>query len=166
VTSASCGHTPPRSPAPARRYVDLMKVLAGIVTALLVVSVLLVIAVKSEPKTVMTLSGSDARIPYCTTYDPVIVADLTTETLPTCAPHGVELRFPDGFVIDLPDEPGAGGRPSERYDYGYVDVGAFGMYASRADHDCEHIEQWGTPEAIRRVTEAFGDDYACVPNQQ
>jgi hypothetical protein len=139
-----------------------MKVLAGIATALLVVSVLLVLAVRADPDVPLVLSGSDARLPYCTTYDPVLVADLTTETLPACAPHGVEMRFPDGFVIDLPDEPGAGGRPSERYDYGYVDVGAFGMYASRADHDCEHIEQWGTPEAIRRVTDAFGDDYACA----
>jgi hypothetical protein len=140
-----------------------MKVLAGIVAALLVVSVLLVLAVKSEPKTVMTLSGADARIPYCTTYDPVIVAELTTDTLPTCAPHGVEMRFPDGFVIDLPDEPGTGSRSGGGHEYTYVDVGAFGLYASRADRACEHVEQWGTPEAIRRVTEAFGDDYACVP---
>jgi hypothetical protein len=139
-----------------------MKLLAGLLTAVLVVTVLLVLAVRADPDVPLSLSGADARIPYCTTYEPVIVADLTTETLPTCAPHGVELRFPDGYVIDLPDEPGTGGRSDGGHDYTYVDVGAFGMYAARADHACEQIEQWGTPEAIRRVTEAFGDDAACV----
>ncbi|NRD26331.1 hypothetical protein [Frigoribacterium sp. VKM Ac-2836] len=139
-----------------------MKVLAGIVAALLVVSVLLVLAVRADPDVPLVLSGSDARLPSCTTYDPVIVADLRTEALPACAPHGVEMRFPDGFVIDLPDEPGTGSRSGGGHDYTYVDVGAFGMYASQADRACEQIEQWGTPEAIRRVTEAFGDDYACA----
>lgn len=142
-----------------------MKVLAGIVTALLGVSVLLVLAVRADPDVPLVLSGSDARLPYCTTYDPVIVAELATDTLPTCAPHGVELRFPDGAVFDLPDEPGTGAMSAGGHDYTYVDVGAFGLYASRADHACVQIEQWGTPEAIRRVTEAFGDDYACATNR-
>ncbi|KQS17544.1 hypothetical protein [Frigoribacterium sp. Leaf186] len=142
-----------------------MKLLAGLLTAVLVVTVLLVLAVRADPDVPLSLSGADARIPYCTTYEPVIVADLTTDTLPTCAPHGVEMRFPDGYVIDLPDEPGTGGRSDGGHDYTYVDVGAFGMYAARADHACEQIEQWGTPEAIRRVTEAFGDDYVCVPDR-
>ena len=140
-----------------------MKLLAGLLTAALVVTVLLVLAVRADPDVPLSLSGADARIPYCTTYEPVVAVDLSTETLPACAPHGVELRFPDGAVFDLPDEPGTGAMSSGGHDYTYVDVGAFGMYASRADHACEQIEQWGTPEAIRRVTEAFGDDAACVP---
>ena len=45
-----------------------MKVLAGIVTALLVVSVLLVLAVRADSDVPLVLSGSDARLPYCTTY--------------------------------------------------------------------------------------------------
>jgi hypothetical protein len=141
-----------------------MKLLAGVTAALLLALGLLVLAVRSDPDVPLTLTPAESDIPYCSNYDPVIVADLTTDTLPTCAPRGVELRFPDGAVLTLPDEPGSGAMSAGGHDYTYVDVGIFGMYASRADDACEHLEQWGTPEAVRRVTEAFGDNAACAPD--
>jgi len=142
-----------------------MKLLAGITAALLLALGLLALAVRADPDVPLILTAAETDIPWCSTDEPVIVADLSTDALPTCAPHGVEMRFPDGAVIDLPDEPGTGARSVGVHDYTYVDVGIFGMYASRADRACEHVEQWGTPEAVRRVTEAFGDDAPCAPDQ-
>ena len=142
-----------------------MKLLAGITAALLLAVGLLVLAVRADPDVPLSLSPAETDIPYCNTDEPVIVADLTTDTLPTCAPHAVELRFPDGAVIDLPDQPSTGALSAGGHRYAFVDVGVFGMYASRADDACATVEQWGTPEAVRRVTEAFGDDAPCVPDQ-
>ncbi|MBD8728255.1 hypothetical protein [Frigoribacterium sp. CFBP 13707] len=86
---------------------------------------LLVLAVSADRDVPLTLTAAETDIPWCSTDAPVIVADLSTDALPTCAPHGVEMRFPDGAVIDLPDEPGTGARSVGVHDYTYVDVGAF-----------------------------------------
>ncbi|KQR44534.1 hypothetical protein ASF82_14050 [Frigoribacterium sp. Leaf164] len=87
-----------------------MKLLAGITAALLLALGLLVLAVRADPDVPLTLTAAETDIPWCSTDEPVIVVDLSTDALPTCAPHGVEMRFPDGAVIDLPDEPGTGAR--------------------------------------------------------
>ncbi|ROS61362.1 hypothetical protein EDF38_0451 [Frigoribacterium sp. PhB160] len=141
-----------------------MKVLAGIAAAVVLCLVLLVVAVRaSGPGTgVLSLSGAEADIPLCSTFEPVEVGSLVTDERPACTPHGVPLVFPDGATLDLPEQdPGTGATTVGQTTYSYVGVGVFGLYASRAGADCDAADEWGSAEAIARVHEAFGDDYAC-----
>lgn len=45
--------------------------------------------------------------------------------------------------------------------YAYESVGNWGLVAARASAGCADVEEWGNPEAIRRVHEAFGTHWAC-----
>jgi hypothetical protein len=111
---------------------------------------------------VLTLDAAESAIADCTTFEDVMVESLNEDA--SCAPGGSRLVFPDGFVVDLPDDIGAGtAQPGGNVGpvYTYVGVGTHGVFATRTSDDCETVDEWGTEEARDRVHEAFGDDYGC-----
>lgn len=111
----------------------------------------------------LTLTAGEATLSACPTAAPVEVEALRTEELPTCDPVGQTLVFPDGEQIQLPEQPGGGGASTSGSGdhYAYQSVGNWGLAAARADADCSNVQEWGNPEALRRVHEAFGSGWAC-----
>jgi hypothetical protein len=110
----------------------------------------------------LVLAAGEATLSTCTTAAPVLVETLNTEQLPSCAPIGQTLVFPDGVQIQLPEQQGGGSsNPGSGYLYGYQSVGNWGLVAARAKTDCSAVQEWGNPEALRRVHEAFGSEWVC-----
>ena len=111
----------------------------------------------------LTLTAGEATLPACTTAASVPVETLNTEQLPRCEPVGQTLVFPDGEQIQLPEQQGGSGslNPGSGYRYAYESVGNWGLVAARAKADCSAVQEWGNPEALRRVHEAFGEDWVC-----
>ncbi|MFJ3029209.1 hypothetical protein ACIPEQ_10255 [Curtobacterium sp. NPDC087080] len=113
---------------------------------------------------VLTLTGSDAvPLPACDHAAPVPVAALASDDLPACEPVGQVLVFPDGGQLQLPEESiGAGSQAgSSDVRYSYSGVGRFGVVAAQAGPGCVDVREWGTPEALRRVHDAFGSRWMC-----
>ena len=111
----------------------------------------------------LTLTAGEATLSACPTAAPVEVEALRTEELPTCDPIGQTLVFPDGEQIQLPEQQGGGGASTSGSGdhYAYQSVGNWGLVAARADADCSRVQEWGNPEALRRVHEAFGSGWVC-----
>jgi hypothetical protein len=113
----------------------------------------------------LTLAAGEATLSGCPTQAPIMVEALNTKLMPTCDPIGQTLVFPDGEQIQLPEQQGGGGwsRSASESDfrYAYRSVGNWGLVAARVDGDCSSIQEWGNPEAIRRVHDAFGNEWAC-----
>lgn len=112
----------------------------------------------------LTLSAGEATLSPCTAAAPVSVEQLDTTRLPTCDPLGQVLVFPDGEQLQLPEQQGGGGASSGSSSdtrYSWQSVGNWGLVAARSSADCSEIDEWGNPEALRRVHEAFGTDWAC-----
>jgi hypothetical protein len=113
---------------------------------------------------VLTLTGSDAvPLPACKDAAPVSVAALASDDPPECEPIGQVLVFPDGGQLQLPEESiGVGSQAgSSGVRYSYSGVGRFGVVAAQADPGCVDVQEWGTPEALRRVHDAFGPRWMC-----
>lgn len=111
----------------------------------------------------LTLSGSEAtEPPTCTVAAPVSVETLDGTDLQSCLPLGQELVFPDGYREMLGETSGSSvSAPGAGFVYNWVSVGRWGLVAARASDDCSDVREWGHPEALRRVHEAFGADWAC-----
>lgn len=112
----------------------------------------------------LTLAANESTLSACPTAAPVGVEALDTDQLPTCDPVGQVLVFPDGEQVQLPEQQGGGGSSSSstsEYLYAYESVGNWGLVAARVTADCSGLQEWGNPEALRRVHEAFGHDWAC-----
>lgn len=113
----------------------------------------------------LTLAAGEATLSACPTEAPILVEALNTEHMPTCDPVGQTLVFPDGEQIQLPEQRGGGGwsrsASGSDFRYAYQSVGNWGLVAARVDGDCSSIQEWGNPEAIRRVHDAFGNEWAC-----
>lgn len=111
----------------------------------------------------LTLSGSDAtEPPTCSVAAPVGVESLDGTDLQACLPFGQELVFPDGYREMLGETSGSSSSsPGTGFVYDWVTVGRWGLVAARASDDCSDVQEWGHPEALRRVHEAFGADWVC-----
>jgi hypothetical protein len=112
----------------------------------------------------LTLSASESTLAPCPTAAPVLVEALDTDRLPECDPVGQVLVFPDGEHVQLPEQQGGGGSSSNSASdtrYVYQSVGNWGLVAARATTDCSRVDEWGNPEGLRRVHQAFGNDWAC-----
>lgn len=112
----------------------------------------------------LTLTAGEATLTACPSAGPVAVETLRTSALPTCDPVGQVLVFPDGEQLQLSEQQGGGGASSSAtssYWYAYEDVGNWGLVAARSDSECSEVLEWGNPEALRRVHEAFGTGWAC-----
>lgn len=123
-------------------------------------------AVGSVDDGYLTLTADESTLAACPPAASAMVESLDTDELPACDPVGQVLVFPDGAQLQLPEQQGGGGAgasSSTRSDawYSYQSVGNWGLVAARSDPECSAVREWGNPEALRRVHEAFGPDWAC-----
>lgn len=114
----------------------------------------------------LTLTADEATLAPCPSSAPVVVESLDSKELPVCDPVGQVLVFPDGAQLQLPEQQGGGGagesfNTRSDYWYSYQSVGNWGLVAARSDQECSELREWGNPEALRRVHEAFGTAWAC-----
>lgn len=149
----------------ARGRLDGVHLRTGLVLVLtLAVGVVLVGCAQQGTKDgVLTLTADEATLAPCPTAAPVLVESLRTTDLPTCEPIGQVLVFPDGEQVQLGEQAGGGGAssPGRGFTYVWESVGNWGLVAARVSDDCRQTREWGTPEAVRRVHDAFGADWAC-----
>ncbi|ROR36516.1 hypothetical protein EDF63_0642 [Curtobacterium sp. JUb34] len=95
-------------------------------------------------------------------YLTLTAGEATLSACPTAAPVQVEALRTDGEQIQLPEQQGGGASTSGPGDqYTYQNVGNWGLVAAQADADCSHVQEWGNPEALRRVHKAFGGGWVC-----
>lgn len=112
----------------------------------------------------LELGQGESTLRACPENEPLNVETLKTSDMPSCEPVNRELVFPDNERVPLGGEDTAGGGVAgtdSDYWYAYQYVGNWGLVAARARTDCSSIEEWGNPEALRRVHEAFGKRWAC-----
>ncbi len=112
----------------------------------------------------LTLTGSDAvPLPACDDAAPVPSPRSRPTTCRRASRVGQVLVFPDGGQLQLPEESiGVGSQAgSSDVRYSYSGVGRFGVVAAQAGPGCVDVHEWGTPEALRRVHDAFGSRWMC-----
>jgi len=143
--------------------VTIRPVLVPTVLGLLAVLCTGCVAVGPE-EGVLTLTGSDAApLPVCNGAAPVSVSALASDDPPACEPTGQVLVFPDGGQLQLPGGSlGTGSQAAASgVRYAYSGVGRFGVVAAQAGPGCVDVQEWGTPDALRRVHDAFGSRWMC-----
>jgi hypothetical protein len=110
---------------------------------------------------VLTLTGNEIAEAPCATAVDIPVGELSEFSTLQCNPVGSTIEFPDGQSITI--EVG-GGSSSGQTDltYTYQNVGTIGIVATQYRGQCLEQKVWGPPEAIAKVTKAFGESLgAC-----
>ena len=106
----------------------------------------------------LTLSGDELPSEACPSQSTLPVEALTTLSTAECNPVGSVLVFPDGEVIDLGMAPGNTSNTESKYIYSYLNVGTLGIIATRYTEGCMELKSWGSPAAIAKALDAYGDD--------
>jgi hypothetical protein len=114
------------------------------------------------PHSSLKLDADEYSLPVCDDLSTVSVEDLGSAPV-ACNIAGGSLTFPDGTVIPVSESAGNAERVdgSTGYRHLWVNVGDFGMVAGMRNGSCTESQVWGSDEAIKRVREAFGDDWPC-----
>jgi len=112
---------------------------------------------------VLSLGPGDTDQPACSDFSPIAVESLTTDRT-DCDARNAMLVFPDGAELETSDTAATGSLSSSTspYEYGWVSVGDYGIVAVRNTPTCDEKETWGSPEALERVTDAFGETWPCA----
>jgi len=80
-----------------------------------------------------------------------------------CDLSGTTLIFPDGTELETSEFGGAGSQSSSdsEWSYGWHSVGNYGIVATKYTASCDQETAWGSAEGIRRLREAYGDEWLC-----
>jgi len=117
------------------------------------------VGVFPAPARHLVLMADEQSNPPCLEAEEIPVESLQSDVPPTCNPVGSTLSFPDGVTLEI-GEGGGGSTSSSRseYSHSYLNVGDYGIVASRHTAGCEELEVWGSEEAIATVVAAFGQN--------
>jgi len=119
----------------------------------------------SNPSYVLTPKEGD--IPLCAPgHDPIPVETLDTQKKASCKLGGVDLVFPDGTHLTVPEGGVASGSsttyaPAAQKTYMFYNVGIYGIVAGVGDPGCEVSQSWGSTVGKAKVREAFGKNWTC-----
>ena len=105
----------------------------------------------------VTMTGDELASEPCSEVMDIAVESLATFSTSECNPLGSRLTFPDGAVLEIGDGTGAIESSRSEFAYGYTNVGALGIVATKYSDGCLDQEVWGPPAAIDKLVEAFGD---------
>ena len=110
----------------------------------------------------LSLTPEEDDLPACTDLSTVLVENLPVDRS-DCNLAGASLTFPDGRVVEMDAFGGSGSASGglSEYEYGWVNVGDFGVVAGWHADGCSRSEVWGSAEGKRRVFEAFGENWPC-----
>ena len=119
----------------------------------------------SSPGLVLTPKEGD--IPLCAPgHDPIPVETLDMQKKTSCNLAGVDLVFPDGTHLTVPEGGVASGSsttyaPAAQKTYMFYNVGIYGFVAGVGDPGCEVSQSWGSTVGKAKVREAFGKNWVC-----
>lgn len=116
----------------------------------------------TAPGEFLRLDADETLEAACEGVSELYVEELDTPERPGCVPRGATLVFPDGGRVTIAESGGTGSTTISAepgVEWGYVEVGIYGVVATRYDGRCDSVEAWGRDEAVDRVREAFGDDF-------
>ena len=110
----------------------------------------------------LTLTPEEDDQPACLDLSPVRVEDLGADRF-DCNLSGATLVFPDGTEMLMDEHAGSGGLEGTDMPlrYAWVNVGDYGIVAAQTLTDCADTKIWGGHEAVKRVSESFGDTWPC-----
>jgi len=110
----------------------------------------------------LTLTPGEDDLPACVDLSPIQVEDLGSDRF-DCNLSGATLVFPDGTEMPMNEYGGSGGLEGTAMPlkYAWVNVGDYGIVAAQTLSSCGETKIWGSPEAVKRVSEAFGDSWPC-----
>ncbi|MET4706043.1 hypothetical protein [Frigoribacterium sp. UYMn621] len=114
----------------------------------------------------LTLTPEESAISDCAPgHDPIPVATLNTQTQAPCKLTGVDLVFPDGTVLAIPEGSASGSTTKNskgsQKRYTFYNVGVYGFVAGVGQAGCQGSHAWGSTEAKVKVREAFGKNWTC-----
>ncbi|TPW77875.1 hypothetical protein [Schumannella soli] len=109
----------------------------------------------------LVLDASELTLPVCDADIRVEVESLTAE--PDCRlEQHLTLVFPDGTELDVSPNTGAANQwdTASRRHWAYAAVGDYGAAAATFTDDCHDYVEWGRPDALRKLEDAFGAHHA------
>ena len=115
----------------------------------------------------LVLNAEESVLTICAPgHDPIPVETLDMQKKASCNLAGVDLVFPDGTHLTVPEGGVASGSsttysPAAQKTYMFYNVGIYGFVAGVGDPGCEVSQSWGSTVGKAKVREAFGKNWTC-----